>query len=121
MPRCGSHSFQPNRHWAEITVATFFNEIFGLTGHEIATAYEKGWAKLRNGDLLAAAEKEFASFITPDKNIRYQQNFAGRHLAILVLPTTSWPRFRQHISEIVAAITALKPRDFVELNFVAST
>ena len=29
-----------------------------LTQHEIATAYERGWAQLKNGELLDAAEKE---------------------------------------------------------------
>ena len=62
-----------------------------LPGHEISTAYEMGWAELQNGDLLTAAEKDFQAFITTDKNLRYQQNLAGRRLAILVLPTTSWP------------------------------
>src|ERR1700690_1396036 len=62
-----------------------------LAGHEISTAYEMGWAKLSNGDLLAAAEKSFDAFITTDQNLRYQQNLAGRRLGILVLPTTSWP------------------------------
>ncbi|HEX3856903.1 MAG TPA: hypothetical protein VHY30_06380 [Verrucomicrobiae bacterium] len=49
-----------------------------------------GWAKLNNGDLLAAAEKSFDAFITTDQNLLYQQNLTGRRLAILVLPTTSW-------------------------------
>ena len=39
-----------------------------LAGHEISTAYEMGWAKLSNGDLLAAAEKSFDAFITTDQN-----------------------------------------------------
>ena len=55
-----------------------------LAGHEISTAYEMGWARLSNGDLLAAAEKAFDVFITTDQNLRYQQNLAGRRLAILV-------------------------------------
>jgi len=55
-----------------------------LPGHEISTAYEMGWAKLSNGDLLAAAEKSYAAFITTDQNLRYQQNLAGRKLAIAV-------------------------------------
>src|ERR1035437_6016963 len=38
-----------------------------LAGHEISTAYETGWAKLSNGDLLAAAEKSFDAFITTTK------------------------------------------------------
>ena len=88
-----------------------------LPGHEISTAYEMGWAELQNGDLLAVAEKDFQAFITTDKNLRYQQNFAGRRLVILVLPTTSWPRIQQHLSEVVAAVNALQPGDFIELEF----
>ncbi len=71
-----------------------------LPGHEIATAYEMGWAKLSNGDLLAAAEKAFAVFITTDQNLRYQQNLGGRRLAILVLPTTSWPEIQKPWSKL---------------------
>jgi hypothetical protein len=88
-----------------------------LTGHEVSTAYEMGWAKLGNGDLLAAAEKSFDAFITTDQNLRYQQNLAGRRLAILVLPTTSWPEIQRHINEIADALKVLKPGDFVELSF----
>ncbi len=88
-----------------------------LAGHEIATAYEMGWAKLSNGDLLAAAEMSFAAFITTDKNLRYQQNLVGRRLAILVLPTTSWPEIQRNMSKVVARVNALKPGDFVELSF----
>lgn len=57
-----------------------------LAGHTISTAYEMGWAKLENGDLLSAAEAAFEAFITTDQNLRYQQNLTGRRLAILILP-----------------------------------
>lgn len=29
-----------------------------LPNHTVETAYEKGWSKLKNGDLLARAESE---------------------------------------------------------------
>ncbi len=88
-----------------------------LASHDITTAYEMGWAQLSNGDLLAAAEKSFEAFITTDKNLRYQQNLAGRRLAILVLPTTSWPEIKKHASQVAASVNQLKPGDFVELSF----
>jgi hypothetical protein len=88
-----------------------------LAGHEIATAYEMGWAKLSNGDLLAAAEKSFAACITTDQNLRYQQNLAGRRLAILVLPTTSWPQIQKHTDKVAASVDKLQPGDFIELRF----
>jgi hypothetical protein len=88
-----------------------------LSGHEISTAYEMGWATLSNGDLLAAAEKSFDAFITTDQNLRYQQNLAGRRLAILVLPTTSWPEIQKHTNKVADSVNALKPGDFVGLSF----
>ena len=62
-----------------------------LVGHHVSTTYEMGWDRLGNGDLLNAAEASFDAFITTDQNLRHQQNMSGRQLAILVLPTTSWP------------------------------
>jgi len=56
-----------------------------------------GWAEIENGELLDLAEAAFDAFVTTDKNLRYQQNLAGRRLAILVLPTTSWPKIQVHV------------------------
>ena len=67
-----------------------------LPGHSVETAYERGWSNLCNGDLLTAAEgASFELFVTTDQNLRYQQNLAGRRIAILVLPTTRWPVIEQ--------------------------
>ena len=88
-----------------------------LAPHSISTAYEMGWARVENGDLLAAAEKAFDAFITTDKNLRYQQNLSGRQLAILALPTTSWPEIQKHLGLISDVVNALKPGDFIELKF----
>ncbi|MGD0815018.1 MAG: hypothetical protein ABSA83_15545 [Verrucomicrobiota bacterium] len=89
----------------------------GLAPHPVSTAFEMGLAKLENGDLLAAAEKIFDAFITTDKNLRYQQNLSGRRLAILVLPTTSWPVIQKHLGLVADTVNTLKPGDFIELKF----
>ena len=65
-----------------------------LIGHHVVTAYEMGWSTLVNGDLLKAAEAAFDLLMTTDRRLRYQQNLTGRRLAILVLPTTSWPKIQ---------------------------
>ena len=88
-----------------------------LPGHEISTAYEMGWAKLSNGDLLAAAEASFDVFITTDQNLRYQQNLTGRRLAIVVLMTTSWPQIEKHKDKVIAALKTVKAGDFIEIAF----
>jgi hypothetical protein len=71
----------------------------------------------KTADLLTAAETKFDAFVTTDRNLRYQQNLSGRRLAILALPTTSWPEIQKHLSRVSDAVNALKPGDFVELKF----
>ena len=77
-----------------------------------------GWASLSNGDLLGAAE---GCFDLPDnsldQNLRYQQNLTGRRLAILVLPTTSWPEIQKHVLEITTAVASIQPGAYVELQW----
>ena len=47
-----------------------------------------GWAELKNGELLKAAEAAgFEVLITSDKNLRHQQNLSPRRIAIVELPT----------------------------------
>ena len=89
-----------------------------LAGHEIATAFEQGRSNLQNGDLIRVAEAEgFQALITTDQNLKYQQNLDGRKLAILVLPTTSWPKIQNHRDKVSAAVNLLKPGDYRELDF----
>jgi predicted nuclease of predicted toxin-antitoxin system len=83
--------------------------------HQVQTAFELGWSRLTNGDLLSAAEKQFDVLVTTDQNLRYQQSLAGRKLAVLVLPTTSWPRLQNRIDEIVKALTSLNTGEYLEL------
>ena len=84
----------------------------------MATAFEKGWHELQNGELIRSAETEgFDSLITTDRNLKHQQDLRGRKLAILVLPTTSWPKIRQHAKNVSAAVNSLKPGEYRELDF----
>jgi hypothetical protein len=46
-----------------------------LTRHDVSTAFERGWSRLKNGELLIAAESAgFAVLVTTDTNLKYQQN-----------------------------------------------
>jgi hypothetical protein len=73
-----------------------------------------GWAELSNGELLREAETKFEMFVSTDQNLRYQQNLHSRRLAILVLPTTSWPRLRSHRRQIVEAALAMESGSYLE-------
>lgn len=88
-----------------------------LAEYSVATAHEMGWSHLDNGELLQEAEGRFDLLITTDQNLRYQQNLAGRRLAVLVLPTTSWPKIRLHIAEVLAAVESMSPGGYLELRW----
>ena len=90
-----------------------------LTTHVIVEAVERGWEMLENGALLDAAEAEgFEIFVTADKNIRYQQNLAGRRLAIVVLKSSSnrLEHLRQYFPAIALALEKIKSGEIVQVG-----
>lgn len=61
-----------------------------ITGHEVRTVQQQGWAGLQNGELLKRAEEaDFEVFLTADQNLQFQQNLAGSSLAVVVLVAPS--------------------------------
>ena len=87
-----------------------------LTQHEVATAYERSWSQLTNGELLDAAEKEgYAVLLTTDSNLKHQQNLELRRIAIVVLSTPSWPRIQRANAIVVQAIERATPGSYAEV------
>ena len=88
-----------------------------LTEHSVIKAKDRGWDRLTNGDLLGEAERGgFDILLTADSNMRYQQNLAGRKIALVVLSTPQWPRVRTHIDQIKAVVNSTKPGSYVEIE-----
>src|SRR5690242_3279642 len=88
-----------------------------LKEHVVQTAAQRGWEERKNGELLKAAEEAgFEVFLTPDKNICYQQNLTIRAIAIVVLGNPQWPVLRQHVGRVVAAVNAARPGTYVEVE-----
>lgn len=88
-----------------------------LDAHTVSTAFEMGWAHLSNGELLRAAESAFDVLITTDQHLRHQQNLTGRSLAIVVLPTTSWPTIQRHLDHVRRSLERLGRGELRELSF----
>ena len=88
-----------------------------LRTHTVVAAQARGWDKLTNGALLAAAEQAaFDLLFTTDQNIRYQQNLTGRKIALVVLTgTTKWSRVRLHLDRISATVDAATPGSYAEV------
>jgi hypothetical protein len=88
-----------------------------LKGHLVRTAAQEGWDRLKNGDLLAAAEGAgFDVLVTTDKNMRYQQNLRERKIAVVVLGKGLWPLIKPHTNRVAIVVDDLQPGTYVEVE-----
>ena len=77
---------------------------------------ERGSELLENGELIQRAEEDgYEVIVTTDQSMRYQQNLAGRRLAVVVLLATAWPRIQHRTAEIRAAIEKIRPGELTEV------
>ena len=88
-----------------------------LRGHQVTEARKRGWEKISNGEILKLAEDAgFDLLVTTDKNVRYQQNLAGRRISIVVLGNSPWWLVRQHLDRIVAALNMALAGSYTEVD-----
>ena len=90
---------------------------YALKGHIVVEALERGWDRIANGALIAAAEAAgFDLLLTTDKNLRYQQNLKDRKIAFVVIGNQQWPTLRRYIDRVIAAVNAATPGSFTEVE-----
>jgi hypothetical protein len=88
-----------------------------IEGHTVVTVAYQGWSGMKNGALLAVAEEAgYELFITADQEITYQQNLAGRRMALLVLSTNNWDYVKAAIAKIRVTIAGVTPGSYQELE-----
>ncbi len=87
-----------------------------LPDHQCQTAQELDWNRIKNGELLALAEPHFDLFLTSDQNLRYQQNLAGRSIAILELSTNKLRRLQAAAKLILENLASMGPAEFRRLE-----
>jgi len=89
-----------------------------LSGHEVSTALEMTWDKLKNGVLLMEAEKfGFSVLITSDKGIKDQQTMKGRSIGVLIIRAPN-NRLQTHltmISEVIQTLAIIQPGQIIEV------
>ena len=56
-----------------------------ISGHEVKTTHQMGWATIKNGELLAPAARDFDVFVTVDRNLAFQQNIDALPIPVVVL------------------------------------
>ena len=90
-----------------------------IPGHDVYTAAYRGWAGLRNGELLALAAKEgFDALVTLDSGIAYQQNFATLPIAVVVLqaPNNKLVTLTPLVPKPLDALTRVAPQTILRVK-----
>ena len=93
-----------------------------FSNHDCQTARYAGLAGLQNGELLTAAETaKFDVFLTVDQGIEYQQNLAGRSIAIIIFRTKSnrLHDLLQLVPACLARIESIRPGQIVNIEGIA--
>jgi hypothetical protein len=79
-----------------------------ISGHEVATVLDLGWADLTNGRLLDAMAGKFDAFVTVDTGIPFQQQLQDRTFAIVLLRARS--NRLQDLLPLVPALLQVLPQ-----------
>jgi predicted nuclease of predicted toxin-antitoxin system len=90
-----------------------------LTGHDVRTVQQQGWAGLTNGELLRRAPEEgFDVFVTADQNLQFQQNLAKSSLRVLVLvaPSNALEDLLPLVPGLLAAIPKTRASEIMRVD-----
>ncbi len=90
-----------------------------LTGHDVSTIQEMGWAGKKNGELLAlVAGAGFEVLLTVDQNLRHQQNLAASEVAVVVMvaPSNRLADLVPLVPKLEAALSSIQAGGAVEVR-----
>jgi len=70
-----------------------------------------GWATIKNGQLLALAERSFDVFVTVDRNLSFQQNLTSYSIAVIVLRAKSnrLAELKPLVPQLLAVVATAQP------------
>ncbi len=76
---------------------------------EVKTVPQMGWAGIKNGQLLARAQKVFDVFITVDRSFSFQQNLPQFDIAVVVLhaPSNRLTDLKPLVPQVLAILSTL--------------
>ena len=92
---------------------------YAFLDHDCQTVPEAGLAGKKNGLLLSLAEDAaFDLFLTMDKGLQYQQNLAGRRIAVLIVRARSnrLVDLLPHLGASRSIISSIQPGDVMRVG-----
>ncbi len=89
-----------------------------LSEHDVQTVQKRGWAGLKNGELLRRASPEFEALVTGDQNLEYQQNLDKLSIAVVVLVAANnrIETLRPLVPKLLEVLAAIGPGQLVRVS-----
>lgn len=89
-----------------------------LTGHEVRTVRQAGWAGLANGNLLRRAAGQFDVLLTGDRSLEYQQNRETLPIPVIILIAVSnrIESLRPLVPELLQVLTRIAPGQILHVG-----
>ena len=89
-----------------------------LPDHQVDTVGGRGWAGLKNGDLLRRMRGEYAAFVTMDRGIEHQQNVALLPFGVVLVRAASnrMAHLEPLVPAILAALAVLQPGQLLRVG-----
>lgn len=85
--------------------------------HEAVTLVEAGWVSVKNGKLLRLAnDAGFDVFVTADKNMYYQQNFAGLRISAVVIPSNRKLLVQRSVPAFLQSLARMQPGEKIVMD-----
>jgi hypothetical protein len=83
----------------------------------LVESFPNSWKGIENGKLLAQAERNgFAVLLSNDKNLFHQQNWDGRDIAVVVLPTNRLVLLIERAREIADTVMLADAATLIEIR-----
>ena len=82
-----------------------------LHGHAVDTVVGRGWAGIKNGELLRRMRGHYDALVTMDRSIEFQQHISTLPFGIIVVraPSNRMQDLRPLVPSILAAVEVIMP------------
>jgi hypothetical protein len=80
--------------------------------------FEAGWAGVKNGALLRAAEGLFEVLLTVDQGIEHQQNLTGLRIGVVIMvaPSNDIDDLHPLLPSVVEALGRIQPGQIIRVG-----
>jgi hypothetical protein len=90
-----------------------------IRGHDVSTVQQRGWAGLKNGELLqVAADAGFEVLVTADRNLQFQQNLSRSRIGIILLiaPSNALEDLLPLVPNLLVAISKTRAGELLRVE-----